>query len=195
MIFIIMGKSATGKDTVYAELLKQKGQLNLEPVVPYTTRPIRKGEREGGEYHFITQEEMLRLQRENKVVEYRTYHTVHGEWHYLTVHEERLRSGANFLYIATLDAYSKISKFYGKDNVVPIYLEVDDFVRLDRALARERNQTANPSPAEVCRRYLADEEDFSENQLQKNNITKRYNTENLMRCCAEIMDAIKRTDA
>ena len=47
-----MGKSATGKDTLYKELLKRK-ELDIKPVVPYTTRPIREGEQEGVEYHFV----------------------------------------------------------------------------------------------------------------------------------------------
>ena len=43
-IFYIMGKSATGKDTVFKELLKRRPELTT--VVPYTTRPIREGEKE-----------------------------------------------------------------------------------------------------------------------------------------------------
>ncbi|MDI9488375.1 MAG: guanylate kinase, partial [Bacillota bacterium] len=39
-IYIIMGKSASGKDTIYKKLLEHK-QLNLKNVVTYTTRPIR----------------------------------------------------------------------------------------------------------------------------------------------------------
>ena len=36
----LMGKSSTGKDTVYRKLMEWK-QLELKRVVPYTTRPIR----------------------------------------------------------------------------------------------------------------------------------------------------------
>ena len=49
-IFYIMGKSATGKDTVFKELLKRRPELTT--VVPYTTRPIREGETDGVEYFF-----------------------------------------------------------------------------------------------------------------------------------------------
>ena len=46
-----MGKSSTGKDTVYKQLLKNPF-LQLKKIVPYTTRPIRAGETEGEEYFF-----------------------------------------------------------------------------------------------------------------------------------------------
>ena len=50
-IFCIMGKSATGKDTIYKKIL-QNSELKLRRIVSYTTRPIREGEEEGVEYYF-----------------------------------------------------------------------------------------------------------------------------------------------
>ena len=57
-IFCLMGKSSTGKDTIYKELL-QNEELSLKRIVPYTTRPIRVGETEGVEYHFTDEEGYL----------------------------------------------------------------------------------------------------------------------------------------
>ena len=45
-LFIIIGKSATGKDTIYKRLL-EIDQLKLKTVVMYTTRPIRNSEVNG----------------------------------------------------------------------------------------------------------------------------------------------------
>ena len=50
-IFYIMGKSATGKDTVFKELLKRRPELTT--VVPYTTRPIRVRDRRGGVFFYF----------------------------------------------------------------------------------------------------------------------------------------------
>ena len=50
-LFCLMGKSASGKDTIYEELLRDRG-LSLRPLVPYTTRPMRDGEENGREYFF-----------------------------------------------------------------------------------------------------------------------------------------------
>ena len=56
-IYCIMGKSSSGKDTLYKELTAQVP--GLKTVTPYTTRPIREGESNGVEYHFVTEEENL----------------------------------------------------------------------------------------------------------------------------------------
>ena len=75
-LFIIMGKSATGKDTVLAELLERIG--GLQEIVEYTTRPKRSKEQNGVDYHFVTEKKLEELQLEGKVIECRTFDTVHG---------------------------------------------------------------------------------------------------------------------
>ena len=47
-IFYIMGKSASGKDTIYKELIEKMPKFHS--IVPYTTRPMREGEKDGVEY-------------------------------------------------------------------------------------------------------------------------------------------------
>lgn len=51
-IYYLMGKSSTGKDTIYKELRKRMPQL--KNVTIYTTRPRREGEKEGEEYFLQT---------------------------------------------------------------------------------------------------------------------------------------------
>ena len=70
-IFYLMGKSASGKDTIYQELMRDR-DLDLKSIVLYTTRPIRDGEQEGIDYHFITEEEVQDLQRSGHIIEMRT---------------------------------------------------------------------------------------------------------------------------
>ena len=48
-IYYLMGKSASGKDHIYENLI-QETALDLKPFVLYTTRPIRSGEQDGREY-------------------------------------------------------------------------------------------------------------------------------------------------
>ena len=50
-IYCVMGKSSSGKDTVYKKLKEQYKEFRL--IVPYTTRPIREGEKDGVEYYFV----------------------------------------------------------------------------------------------------------------------------------------------
>ena len=59
-IFYIMGKSSTGKDTIYNKLLS-KYPDELKRVVMYTTRPKREGEEDGVTYNFVTEDEYKNL--------------------------------------------------------------------------------------------------------------------------------------
>ena len=88
-IFCLMGKSGTGKDTIYRELLSD-GALPFERLVPCTTRPIRAGEQNGREYHFYSVEEFRALERVGKVIESRCYETVHGPWYYFTADDGQI---------------------------------------------------------------------------------------------------------
>ena len=139
-IFCLMGKSSTGKDTIYKELLA-KEQLNLHRIVPYTTRPIREGEKNGEEYFFTDEEGIRRLEDENRIIEMRCYDTCFGPWKYLTVNDEQIDLSQNdYLLIGTPEAYLSMREFFGKEVVVPLLIEIDDGVRLQRALDREKQQ-------------------------------------------------------
>lgn len=89
-----------------------------------------------------------------------------------------------------MEAYVKIRDFYGSENVLPIYIQVDDGKRLMRALNREMEQQ-NPKYAEMCRRFLADCEDFSEEKLEEIGIQKRFNNDDINKCIGEIESYIK----
>lgn len=184
-IYYIMGKSASGKDTVYKELLKRHPEM--KKIVPCTTRPIREGETDGMEYHFMSMKELEQNLRSGKVIELRTYHTVAGPWNYFTMDDGQFElSGTNrYLMIGTLESYEKMKQYFGGQALVPVYIEVPDGVRLRRALEREDVQK-NPNYREVCRRYLADETDFSEENLRRAGIGKRFRNLNLESCLDEI---------
>lgn len=140
----------------------------------YTTRPIRAGETDGVQYHFVTEEQLKALEHAGKVIELRTYQTVYGPWHYFTADSPELSNAdIDYLALGTLESFRKIQEYYGKEKVYPIYIQVEDEQRLLRAIKREKKQE-HPNFKEVCRRYLADEEDFSEEKLQAAGITRRF---------------------
>lgn len=184
-IFYLMGKSASGKDTIYKRILKECPQLKT--VVLYTTRPMREGETEGVEYYFTTPEQLRTYEKAGKIIELRTYETVYGPWSYATVDDGRIDlENGDYLVIGTLESYEKLRDYYGADVVEPIYVTVDDGLRLERALARERQQQ-EPKYAELCRRFLADEEDFSEENRKRCGIVREYRNEDLDTCVKEIL--------
>ena len=110
-IFYIMGKSSSGKDTIYSRLLHD-GELELFHILLYTTRPIRQGETDGREYHFVDQNRFRQFKDEGKVIEYRTYETVHGPWTYFTADDGQvdLRT-QNYLAIGTLESYENMKRY------------------------------------------------------------------------------------
>ena len=182
-IFYLMGKSASGKDTIYESLLSD-ASLHLSPQIPWTTRPIRAKEKEGVEYHFTDAAGLKALEEAGRVIEQRTYQTKHGPWTYFTVDEGDI--GCDLLGIGTLESYLRLRSYYGKEQVIPVYVEVDDGIRLGRALKRE-GKPGNHKYEEMCRRFLADQKDFSEENLRKAGITRRFsNNSDRSECISEI---------
>ena len=188
-IYYIMGKSSSGKDTLYKEVLKALPKLKT--LVLYTTRPIREGEQEGIEYHFVTDEELERFEKAGKIIEERTYDTVYGAWKYATIEDGQVNlAESDYLMIGTLESYAGMKKCYGAENLVPIYIEVEDGERLSRALSRERQQE-QPKYEEMCRRFLADQKDFSEENLEEAGIVRRYYNDDKVQCLEKIIGEIQ----
>ena len=184
-IYCVMGKSSSGKDSIYHEIM-EKGALGLKPIIPYTTRPIRDGEQDGREYHFCTEDTVQRLQDEGRIMELRAYNTVYGVWKYFTVDDERINlSKYNYLYIVTLEGYTKIQEYFGADRVVPIYIEVEDGERLMRAIAREQKQDV-PKYEEMCRRFLADSADFCDEKLVEAGVVRRFSNNDFVQTVQEV---------
>lgn len=186
-IFCLMGKSSSGKDTLF-KLLKEDKELNLQPVIPYTTRPRRNNEENGVDYYFIDKEALGTYEKLGKIIEKRLYNTINGIWYYCTIDDGQIDlSRGNYLLIVTLEAYKSLKMYFGDENVIPIYITVDDAVRLERAVIREKQQI-HPNYDELCRRFLADNADFSIDKLNENNIEKWYNNINLDVCVKHIKE-------
>ena len=184
-IIYLMGKSSSGKDTIFKRLLADD-MLKLKTIVPYTTRPVRNGEQHGREYFFTDEEGYQTLKAAGKIIEERTYDTFHGLWRYFTIDDGQIRwDSQNYIMIGTLEAYLKMQDYFGEDKMLPVMIELDDGVRLGRALSRERKQK-QPRYEEMCRRFLADSEDFSEERILEAGIRRRFINDDLESCLSEI---------
>ena len=191
-ILCFMGKSSSGKDTIYNMILKDL--KDIKTIVSYTTRPIRDGETNGIEYYFVSNDEFESMKEKHLVVESRSYNTIYGIWTYFTSSKNIDLENNNYMIINTLEGYNSLRKYFGDGFVVPIYIYVDDIIRLERALEREKKQQI-PKLKEMCRRFLADQEDFSEEKLEASGINKIYINDDLARCIAEIeSDILKHLD-
>lgn len=188
-IYYMMGKSASGKDTLYKEICERCPELKT--VTLYTTRPIRDGEKEGVEYFFVSKDILDAYEEQGKVIELRTYHTMHGDWHYATIDDGQVELDRNdYIILGTPESFVKMKEYYGEDKVISVYIEVEDGERLRRALSRELTQE-KPKYAEMCRRFLADQEDFSEEKLKAAGITRRYMNADKVQCLEEIIGEIR----
>ncbi|MBU5482152.1 guanylate kinase [Blautia sp. MSJ-19] len=188
-IFYIMGKSASGKDRIYSKLAGNE-TLHLKKLILYTTRPAREGEENGKQYYFTDDSHFEELKKSGKVIEARSYDTVYGVWTYFTADDGQINlTEGSYLGIGTLESYQKMKKYYGRECVVPIYIEVEDGERLIRAVKREQEQE-EPKYRELCRRFLADQDDFSEEKIKEAEIEIRFVNDNLDLCVKNIIKYI-----
>ena len=190
-IFYLIGKSCAGKDSLYNIIIRDE-TLGLNPVIRYTTRPIRDGETDGESYHFVDIEGYKDFKRSGKIIEEQVYHTVHGDWYYFTADDGTLDiDNKNYLAIGVLESFAGTREYYGSGRVLPIYIELDDGERLMRALRRER-LPENGRYAEMCRRFLSDANDFREERIRELGITDdvRFENDDLEACAKRIKEWI-----
>ena len=96
--------------------------------------------------------------------------------------------------IGTLEAYGRLRTVLGERRMLPILVEVDDGARLRRALDRERS-SREPQYREMCRRFLADSEDYSEERIREAGIERRFVNNDLEECVKEIRGYIEAEQA
>ncbi len=101
-----MGKSASGKDTLYREV--KKNFPDVEDIVLYTTRPIRENEEDGKDYYFVSEDEYLKLKEDNLIIEERSYDTKYGIWRYFTSNKNIDLTNNNYFMINTLTGYKSL---------------------------------------------------------------------------------------
>lgn len=163
-LFCLLGKSCTGKDTLY-KMLMADPECALKSYVTYTTRPMRLGEVDGEDYFFVPVQKLEDFKVQGRLIEERIYNTVHGPWHYATVDDHQLEDACgDYLSIVTLEAFNRLKAYFGDQAIIPLYIDVPDAILLRRAMERTEKDH-QPNYHELCRRFLADAKDFSEEAL------------------------------
>lgn len=152
-IIAICGESGSGKDLLAHRFCDFVYEANY--IVSHTTRPMRENERDGHDYHFVTDEEFLQKIMDGDMLEA----SVFRDWHYGTS-KAALADGLNVGVFNPegLDALLQSEKFMPDIKVFCYYLDVPPKTRLLRQLMREEN----PDCDEIVRRYSADKIDFED---------------------------------
>lgn len=191
-LYVLMGKSGVGKDSICKRLLACE-EIDLYGITLYTTRPMRQREVNGREYNFVDIAELERFRAAGRLVEERCFNTVAGLWYYFTVNDGSIDlDEKSYITINTLDGFNRIKAYYGEGKVIPIYIEISDIERIRRAVRREEKE-AVPKVAEVCRRFLADNEDFSEERLAASGVNEEnrfLNNDDIENCVNNIVKSI-----
>ena len=153
-MLIILGKTASGKNTIVNELVKNYG---FKQLVTYTTRPKRKGEIEGVTYHYISLEEFKKKDREGFFAETAYYSPASGgEWAYGTSLEDFKNADDKTVIILNPKGYYRILNREEADSICSVYIVAKTDILCDRL--KERGD----SFLEAKRRIVADEEDFED---------------------------------
>jgi guanylate kinase len=183
-IYVILGKSASGKDSIY-QLLTQKCKLN--PIVYYTTRPIRNGEEHGKDYFYVDEKFINEAEANGKLIERRVYNTIKGLWTYATIFDKQFETEEDGIIVLPPQAYYSFIEYFGKEKIVPLHIHVPDGIRLRRSIERDEKQD-NPNYEETCRRFLSDANDFRDLV-----VNRTFLNDDLNRCCEEIIETMNFT--
>lgn len=163
MAIIILGKTASGKSRIVDELAKQ----GYKKIVTTTTRPARKGEIDGVDYNFISEEEFKELINTRYFAEWKKYDTVDGTWYYGSPLDEISRSDNKSIVILTPDGYRDIKDEL--DDHVAIYIYANN------KTIRSRLSNRGDKKEEADRRIKQDNKDFKDAEFLADRIF--YNNE------------------
>lgn len=141
---VIVGPMGSGKTS----LLKTLETFGYKRLAQYTTRPMREGEIDGIDMHFISEQEFINKIDEGFFAEHTYFDTVYGRWYYGSAIED-YNKACNTVIVLNPRSVLQLT--------VPVYvvwLDLSDDITMPRALKRGDN------PEEVLRRIFADKEDF-----------------------------------
>ena len=153
MVIVLIGRMAAGKDTVINAINKE---LNIPILISHTTRPMRPGETNNKEYHFVDDNYFLGEFRLSNFIEYRAYEVADGSIWYYGLHKSEVGRNPTSLVIMDPAGYESLMNYFGKENVIGILLEADRETVFNRAILR-KGDTID----EIKRRIEDDDRRFS----------------------------------
>jgi guanylate kinase len=109
-LFLVSAPSGAGKSSLIDAVLAKANQshLPLELSISYTTRSPRKGESNGNQYFFISEEEFIDKKNSNFFLEHAE---VHGNWYGTSVDfvQSKLSSGVNLILEIDVQGFRQIN--------------------------------------------------------------------------------------
>lgn len=169
-MIILLGKSASGKDTVVNNLIHN--YYGYEKIITWTTRPMRPGEKQDLTYHFTDDEDFEEKIEEGFFAEWKKYNSVFGTWYYGTAVQDITNNPNNKIIILTPSGYEDIKEYINNEEILSVYLDSSLRTLYKRLKFRGDN------PKEIKRRLLHDIKDFK-GIKNKVNVVIKNNTRDL----------------
>ena len=190
-IITLTGATGSGKDTVLKGVLNANS--NIKPIVSVTTRPIREGEIDGVDYHFISKEEMRKMIKCGELIEHRIYKTEHGYWNYgITKSEIDLESDNTYIAIVDIEGLGDLREYVGinssSSKVISFFIDCSARIRILRALNRESSRHDDAFVDEICRRNLDDKQKVIAYKDLCDVILTNNSLDDLHKCVSEIIN-------
>lgn len=185
-LILLIGCMASGKDTILKEMINEG---YAEPVISHTSRPMRKGEKDGIEYHFVSAEEMLKMKENNEFIEFKSYKAANNEKWYYGVNKNSLEKGLskNYILIVDISGMRQIKEYFKDDKnmeITTIFLDVDKETRRKRAIRRD-NMTLE-KVKEIERRLKADDKEVYPFKEECDLILQNTNEEDFNYSCMKL---------
>ena len=164
-ILVICGKTASGKNLV-RDILVEK--YNYNPIITYTSRPRRKGEKQDVTYHFISTDEFIEKINNGFFAEWKDYVTNDGIWYYGTALDDCMNASDKDVIILTPDGVRDLKN--NDVNLIAVYLYSN------LKTIRHRLEFRGDDLKEVERRISSDIKDFKDAEMLADRIV--YNNLN-----------------
>ena len=169
-MIILLGKPASGKDTVVNNLIHN--YYGYEKIITWTTRPMRPGEKQDLTYHCTDDEDFEEKIEEGFFAEWKKYNSVFGTWYYGTAVQDITNNPNNKIIILTPSGYEDIKEYINNEEILSVYLDSSLRTLYKRLKFRGDN------PKEIKRRLLHDIKDFK-GIKNKVNVVIKNNTRDL----------------
>ena len=185
-LILLIGCMASGKDTILKEMINEG---YAEPVISHTSRPMRKAEKDGIEYHFVSAEEMLKMKENNEFIEFKSYKAANNEKWYYGVNKNSLEKGLskNYILIVDITGMRQIKEYFKDDKdmeITTIFLDVDKETRRKRAIRRD--DMTLEKVKEIERRLKADDKEVYPFKEECDLILQNTNEEDFNYSCMKL---------
>ncbi len=180
MIIVLMGKTASGKDSVCRELAKR----GVTRIITYTTRPIRPGETNGISYHFISKDDFIKKINEGFFAEYKEYHVADGSiWYYGSAAQDYDTDELRTIILTPAGYRDMKDVLSGKSYTIYLYA--------NRATIRKRLAKRGDDKTEADRRLEQDRIDFRGLECEVDRIVYNSGGKTISEIADEILKYVK----